>query len=84
MLINIYQTYLQLLEDLDIWLCLGWISDDEVRKLCQKYLSSQLPQPQLIETKCTLVTNIQTTQKETDLFPTNSNTPTKKNPHLIT
>ncbi|NEN90206.1 MAG: hypothetical protein F6K48_15325 [Okeania sp. SIO3H1] len=83
MLINIDRTHPQLLEGLDIWLRLGLISDDEVRKLCQKYLSSPLPQPQLIETKPTLVTNIQTTQKETDLRPTISNSPTKKSPNLI-
>ncbi|WP_287519405.1 DUF2157 domain-containing protein [Okeania sp. SIO2C2] len=83
MLINIDRTHPQLLEGLDIWLRLGLISDDEVRKLCQKYLSSPLPLPQFIETKPTLPTNIQTTQKETDLPPITSNIPTKKSPNLI-
>ncbi|NEQ78044.1 MAG: hypothetical protein F6K23_36605 [Okeania sp. SIO2C9] len=83
MLINIDRTHAQLLEGLHIWLRLGLISEDEVRKLCQKYLSYPLPQPQLIETQPTLPTNIQTTQKETDSPPTTSNTSTKKSSNLI-
>ncbi len=81
MLINIDQNHPQILEYLDIWLILGLISDDEFRQLCQKYLST--PLPQVIKTE-KLVTKIKTTKTETDLQPTNRNTSTAKSPNLIT
>ncbi len=67
MLINIDKNHPQILEGLDIWLRLGLISDDEVRQLCEKYLST--PLPQVIKTE-KLVTNTKTTQTQTDLQPT--------------
>ncbi|MDJ0520133.1 MAG: hypothetical protein QNJ74_29060 [Trichodesmium sp. MO_231.B1] len=81
MLINIDKNHPQILEGLDIWLRLGLISDDEVRQLCEKYLST--PLPQVIKTE-KLVTNTKTTQTQTDLQPTIPKTSTAKSPNLIT
>ncbi|NES06880.1 MAG: hypothetical protein F6K22_31155 [Okeania sp. SIO2F4] len=81
MLINIDKNHPQILEGLDIWLRLGLISDDEVRQLCEKYLST--PLPQVIKTE-KLVTNTKKTQTQTDLQPTIPKTSTAKSPNLIT
>ena len=83
MLINIDKNHPQILEGLDIWLRLGLISNDEVKQLCQKYLSTPLPQPQIVK-KEKLITNTKTTQKQIDLQPTIPNTSTAKSPNLIT
>ena len=83
MLINIDKNHPQILEGLDIWLRLGLISNDEVKQLCQKYLSTPLPQPQIVK-KEKLITNTKTTQKQIDLQPTIPNTSTAKYPNLIT
>ncbi|MGD1699018.1 hypothetical protein [Dapis sp. BLCC M229] len=81
MLINIDKNHPQILEGLDMWLHLGLISDDEVRQLCQKYLSTPLPE---VIKKEKLVTNTKTTQTEIDLQPTIPKTSTVKSPNLIT
>ncbi|MGD1717625.1 hypothetical protein [Dapis sp. BLCC M172] len=81
MLINIDKNHPQILEGLDIWLRLGLISDDEVRQLCQKYLST--PLPQVIKTE-KLVTNTKTSQTKIDLQQTIPKTSTVKSPNLIT
>ncbi|MEM1171353.1 MAG: DUF2157 domain-containing protein [Cyanobacteria bacterium P01_H01_bin.35] len=84
MLINIDPNHPQILEGLDIWLRLGLISDDEVRQLCQKYLSTPLPQPQVITTKPTIAIRKKKIKTETDLQPNIPNTSTAKSPNLIT
>ncbi len=38
-----------LLDGLDAWLNLGLISDEQVKQLCQHYLSQRLPQPTVIQ-----------------------------------
>ncbi|MGB3512202.1 MAG: hypothetical protein WBA93_23790 [Microcoleaceae cyanobacterium] len=84
MLIPVNTDNPQLLEGLDIWLRLGLISDEEVKQLCQKYLSIPLPQSQIIQTKPTLVTNTEITQPETDSPPIVNTYPPQKAPNLIT
>ncbi len=84
MLINIDQNHPQILEGLDKLLRLGLISNDEVRQLCQKYLSTPLPQPQVIKTQPILATRTKKTQTQTDLPPTIPTTSTVKYPNLIT
>ncbi|MDJ0556872.1 MAG: hypothetical protein QNJ68_20985 [Microcoleaceae cyanobacterium MO_207.B10] len=79
MLIPVNSDSPQLLEGLDIWLRLGLISDEQVKQLCQKHLSTPLPQTQLINTKPTLAT-----PKETDLPSTVDKSPRQKSPNLIT
>ena len=85
MLINIdNKNHPRLLEGLDIWLRLGLISDAQVRQICQKHLSTPLPQPQPIETKATLATSINQSKKGIDLSANLDTSPPQKYPNLIT
>jgi len=45
LLINIDTNNPRLLEGLDVWLRMGLISDSQVREICQKYLTSPVPEP---------------------------------------
>ncbi len=85
MLIPINPDHPQVLEGIDIWLRLGLISDEQVRQLCQKYLSTPLPQSEVTETQPILATSIKTTpQKTEDLPPTADTSSPEKSPNLIT